>query len=205
MKNMKITVLLIAAACFVASSMEAQIVPSRIEEVTIKISGEPEPAPDQKKPFDRKFYIAGGGGLMWRGPDCLEDEDDVFLGYNLTIGYEQNFLRERDYGSQWGIEASIYRDSYYSSFEIEIIPYYSFKYPLGQGAYLEPYAGFGLRFFEFVYVTDFGLRYLSRSKIGYEIGYLNDFGGYDIKAVRFRVSIPISVILDAAKKQAGSY
>lgn len=91
---MKQRILLLLLAVFlVGTTTNAQIVTSKSKLVT-KV---------KKKPFEKTIYLAGGGKL-----NTLMNSTFSFKpGYEAAFGYEQNFKRNKKFGSQFGFEAGI--------------------------------------------------------------------------------------------------
>ena len=149
---MKQRILLLLLAVFlVGTTTNAQIVTSKSKLVT-KV---------KKKPFEKTFYLAGGGKL-----NTLMNSTFSFKpGYEAAFGYEQNFKRNKKFGSQFGFEAGITTLGYdfdqpqmgynhSQSVTVGFISPFTYSYRIGFGknkkTWFEPYIGprFGIGFWD---------------------------------------------------------
>lgn len=135
----KIFLLLGLALCLTSSIANAQIVTSK-SKAKIKI---------KKPPFEKTFYVAGGGTMNTATNKYLKFNP----GFEGTFGYEQNFKRDRPFGSQWGMELGFTTQGYkyeQLGFTSDVLystvffsPYYSCRIGLGKSkkTYFEPFVG----------------------------------------------------------------
>lgn len=183
---------LMLAMFLVGTVANAQIVTSHSKLVT-KV---------KKPPFEKTFYLAGGGKL-----NTAENKYYKFnFGYEAAFGYEQNFKRNTKFGSQFGFEVGITSFGYkfdqpqigYShsqSVPVVYVSPFTYSYRVGLGkdkkTWLEPYIGarVGVAIFD-----DPSGNYWSTNHVSYEPycqGYEYD-RGFDSK---FQVGINIGLRL----------
>ena len=131
---------LMLAMFLVGTVANAQIVTSHSKLVT-KV---------KKPPFEKTFYLAGGGKL-----NTAENKYYKFnFGYEAAFGYEQNFKREHQFGSQWGMEVGLTsrgwkyeqmgQESNFTTPSVFISPF-TYSYRVGSGrdkkTWIEPHVG----------------------------------------------------------------
>ena len=106
----------------------------------------------KKLPFEKTFYIAGGGKM-----NTLQRNTFSFKpGYEAAFGYEQNFKRNKKFGSQFGFEVGVTSLGYKydqpqinyehsASIPVIFVSPFTYSYRLGFGkkkkTWFEPYVG----------------------------------------------------------------
>lgn len=106
----------------------------------------------KKPPFEKTFYIAGGGKM-----NTLQRSTFSFKpGYEAAFGYEQNFKRNKKFGSQFGFEVGVTSLGYKydqsqmnyehsASIPVIFVSPFTYSYRLGFGknkkTWFEPYVG----------------------------------------------------------------
>ena len=106
----------------------------------------------KKPPFEKTFYIAGGGKM-----NTLQRNTFSFKpGYEAAFGYEQNFKRNKKFGSQFGFEVGVTSLGYKfdqpqlnyehsASIPVIFVSPFTYSYRIGFGkkkkTWFEPYVG----------------------------------------------------------------
>lgn len=106
----------------------------------------------KKPPFEKTFYIAGGGKM-----NTLQRSTFSFKpGYEAAFGYEQNFKRNKKFGSQFGFEVGVTSLGYKfdqpqmnyehsASIPVIFVSPFTYSYRIGFGkkkkTWFEPYVG----------------------------------------------------------------
>lgn len=132
-------IVLFLSMCMVGLVANAQILTSTSKLVT-KV---------KKPPFKKTFYVAAGGSLN----TATNKYYSFNPGYELALGYEYNLKRNREFGSQLGLELGLTSQGWkYEQLGIKhdvlsgalfISPYYSYRVGLGSSkkSALEPFVG----------------------------------------------------------------
>lgn len=131
---------LLLALCLTGMAAQAQIVTSQSKLVT-KV---------KKPPFEKTIYLAVGGQMVGVTNQYYKFKP----GYEAALGYQMGFKRDKQFGSQWGMEAGLtsrgykYEQAYYTAdplFPTIFFSPFNYVYRIGVGegkkTWIEPHVG----------------------------------------------------------------